>query len=58
MNLHTKNIPGIVILFNKEGKINELIIADKGIKNCLLQEIEKESASYFIYREVDADLFL
>ena len=48
--------PGAIILYDKKGTINKLIIAEGSIKSELLTAFSKNGSSYFSFRETNVGL--
>ncbi len=50
--------PGAIILYNKHGIINNLIIAEESIKSELLMAFSNKTSCYFTFRETNLNLDL
>jgi len=47
--------PGVIVIYNNKGKVENAMIAKSGIKTSLQQLIGSNSESYFSFRKVIID---
>jgi hypothetical protein len=53
---YAPELPGVIILYNKNGIIDHLAIANDNLKSTLFEHLGRESAVSFTFRIVKADV--
>ncbi len=49
--------PGVIVIYNNKGKVENAMIAKSGIKTSLQKLIGSTSESYFSFRKVNIDSY-
>ena len=53
---HAPELPGVIILYNKNGIIDHLAIANDSLKSTLFEYLGRETAVSFTFRVVKTDV--
>ena len=52
---HAPESSGVIILYDKQGRIEHLAVANDSLKSTLYELIDRNSAAYFTFREVKVE---
>ena len=52
---HAPESPGVIILYDKQGTIEHLAVANDSLKSTLHELVNRNTASYFTYRQVKVE---